>query len=919
MGNSSGKLDSEEQGLHLGQFALLRCIGRGSFGKVRIVEHKSTKKQYALKYINKDECIRMRALDHILRERELLVDLENPFIVNLRYAFQDDYNMFMVLDLMTGGDLRYHLTRRRFTEPEVRLWIAELAQALYYLHQCGIVHRDVKPDNVLMDAEGHVALTDFNIATRIINNQKHYSAAGTSGYMAPELLRGQGYTYSADWWSLGILMFECLYGRRPFSQRNKAAREESRFGPLVFPQSDTWISNDGMDMIKRFLEIPVESRLGCDSKGFDGILNHRLFANIDWDKLMRREIAPVFLPNAKASNFDNTYDLEELLLEQDPLEVRPRRKHKPGHKLSPEKERIEREFLTFDYLEFERFRGYGAAAGEDKPGSSSSMAGAAIASTGPSPRPSEGPNSNFTKRKMTGGVPLHQQQQWDHKDPAAVLAEQRPNPGGGSNASSANNTNISGNASANTKGPPRALSDASPTHNQPPFNSAGNNSSSITNNQKNIAQIQNVSSSSGATIPQSSSSYITGNKAPPISLPPVPVAAYHHHHHNGFISPPQPALFLPDRPQRYNQSGGVSSGIKPIDHMAWDMVSSEQQDLAKRLSRASNRNRSPSLRGLNGSTHSDNSKEGGLLTASEKRKSLIRRQRSFGEIYLPSPIDEISPVTDGSSSAANTPSGGGGAHSQKSAVGAGASRPPQQHPFSNSHIHHGAGRGGSLTQPTTPVSGSHDFRISDNIISNIDSATLAAAAGRQETIRTAPQSAGLDYNTTSHTKQYQGYQFADDGGVNILLPQTSAAISESDQQPEGGGALNRKFRIADCENIPPQDINRSPSYLHTPAANIAKIRPASPPLSQQQQQGEARPVFIPTTTTERSSDIKSPQSAGGPASEIAPTRKGYGGDGGEAGGEGPDLMLYKSFPDLPPSQAIDPAVVATTLQPQQPL
>ncbi|KAJ1680064.1 hypothetical protein EV182_000765 [Spiromyces aspiralis] len=499
MGNSSGKADSIDQGLHLGQFSLLRCIGRGSFGKVRIVEHKATKMKYALKYINKDECIHMGALDHILRERELLVDIEHPFIVNLRYSFQDDYNMFMVLDLMTGGDLRYHLSRRRFSEAEIRIWIAELTLALNYLHQNSIIHRDVKPDNILMDAKGHVALTDFNIATRIIDDKKHYSAAGTTGYMAPELMRGQGYRYSADWWSLGVVMFECLYGRRPFSQRSRSNREESRFGPLVFPQSDIWISPDSKSLVKGLLEISVDNRLGCGPAGIDPIKNHSLFADLDWDRLLKKEIDPLFVPDSRASNFDHTYDLEELLLEQDPLEVRPRRKNKPGYRLSPEKERIEKEFLTFDYLEFERFRGYTVSSSDSRPNA-------------------ENIGNNNDDSDDNSRQPKQQQQQQQQ------LQQPEPKP--------------------------------------------------------HIAS-------------------------------------------------------TPDEPP---------VAIKPIDRIAWEMLSREQQDLAKRLSRASNRHRSPSLRTLNMSVEASGSQ--GLLTASERQGTLFKSQRSFGELRAGFPLDDIESMSD---------------------------------------------------------------------------------------------------------------------------------------------------------------------------------------------------------------------------------------------------------------------------------
>ncbi|KAI9502400.1 kinase-like domain-containing protein, partial [Coemansia spiralis] len=362
MGNSIAKQQAE-QGLGLHKFRLHRVIGRGSFGKVRMVEHRETNKTYALKYINKATCIAMRAQNNTLRERDMLEEIDHPFVVNLRFSFQDEYTMYMVMDLMIGGDLRFHMLRRRFVEGVIKFWVAELACAINYLHASRIVHRDIKPDNILMDHQGHVALTDFNIATRVHDNKPHYAMAGTANYMAPEVVSGAGYTYSVDWWSLGVVMYECIYGKRPF--RNKKNADELKrallYEEIQFPIiADVQVSFDCISAMRGFLTKDPQMRLGAT--GLAGVKAHPFFASINWALLEQKQLEPPFMPASDQSNFDISHDLEEMLLEPEPLDPRKRnamKKNKcpPEHTL-PEYHEITRSFAAFDYIEYERFKSY---------------------------------------------------------------------------------------------------------------------------------------------------------------------------------------------------------------------------------------------------------------------------------------------------------------------------------------------------------------------------------------------------------------------------------------------------------------------------------------------------------------------------------------------------------------------------------
>jgi serine/threonine protein kinase len=385
MGQVFGKSENIDfnSEVELRHFNLLRCVGKGAFGKVRIVEHRESKKLYALKYINKLQCIRIRAVQNIIRERYILEEIEHPFIVNLRYAFQDDENMFMVIDLMMGGDLRYHLDRLGgFNEEMVRFFAAEISCALNYLHNKNILHRDLKPDNILLDKKGHSHITDFNIATKIDPNKLPRSQSGTLAYMAPEVFKGKGYAYSVDWWGLGVILFECLYGKRPFKGQNNEqltmsiiSSQDIRFPPVnSLTKQAVKITQDCLMFLKGLLTKDPLQRLGCrPGVGLDELWDHPWLQGIDWDKLERKEYVAPFIPDSDRANFDATYDLEELLLEDNPL-VHKKKKKKDkndsknkshntsahskhsGHKskLETEFEYIEKHFKVYDSSMFDR-------------------------------------------------------------------------------------------------------------------------------------------------------------------------------------------------------------------------------------------------------------------------------------------------------------------------------------------------------------------------------------------------------------------------------------------------------------------------------------------------------------------------------------------------------------------------------------
>lgn len=340
-------------------FLLLKSVGKGAFGKVRVVQHKQTRELYALKYINKAKCLKMRAVANIIQERRLLEEVDHPFIVNLRYAFQDDENCFFVLDLMLGGDLRFHLERMgSFDEDSARIYVAEIGSALAFLHEKKIVHRDLKPDNILLDERGHAHITDFNIAVHYSERRSLTGVAGSLAYMAPEVLSKRGYNYMIDWWSLGVCAYELIFGRRPFRGRtNSDLTHAISKGIFRFPDdADQKCSQEGQSALSCFLTRNPDQRLACRPglNGLGDLQRHPWFRSVEWDLLESKELRPPFTPDSKKANFDSTHELEELLLEDNPLKARKRKANQDISSLSTEMRQLEEQFTTYDFKKMRR-------------------------------------------------------------------------------------------------------------------------------------------------------------------------------------------------------------------------------------------------------------------------------------------------------------------------------------------------------------------------------------------------------------------------------------------------------------------------------------------------------------------------------------------------------------------------------------
>ncbi|XP_006038425.1 ribosomal protein S6 kinase alpha-3 isoform X1 [Alligator sinensis] len=280
------------------QFELLKVLGQGSFGKVFLVKKISgsdARQLYAMKVLRK-ATLKVRDRVRTKMERDILVEVNHPFIVKLHYAFQTEGKLYLILDFLRGGDLFTRLSKEvMFTEEDVKFYLAELALALDHLHSLGIIYRDLKPENILLDEEGHIKLTDFGLSKESIDHEKKaYSFCGTVEYMAPEVVNRRGHTQSADWWSFGVLMFEMLTGTLPFQGKDrKETMTMILKAKLGMPQ---FLSPEAQSLLRMLFKRNPANRLGAGPDGVEEIKRHSFFSTIDWNKLYRREIHPPFKP-----------------------------------------------------------------------------------------------------------------------------------------------------------------------------------------------------------------------------------------------------------------------------------------------------------------------------------------------------------------------------------------------------------------------------------------------------------------------------------------------------------------------------------------------------------------------------------------------------------------------------------------------
>eukprot|EP01121_Diplochlamys_sp_Union-15-3_P012294 TRINITY_DN3665_c0_g2_i4.p1 TRINITY_DN3665_c0_g2~~TRINITY_DN3665_c0_g2_i4.p1 ORF type:complete len:350 (-),score=59.09 TRINITY_DN3665_c0_g2_i4:46-1095(-) len=275
----------------LSDFEFLQVLGTGTFGKVRLCKHKSTKQYYCVKILRKDTIFKYKQVEHVKNEKAILLNVSHPGVVKLFYTFNDIDRIYLLMEYVPGGELFLYIRKYGKLPPEiVKYYCAEIILIIEHLHNKDIIYRDLKPENILLDVQGHVKLTDFGFAKHVADMT--WTMCGTPDYIAPEVLSGKGHGKAVDWWSLGVLIFEMLAGYPPFTEESTMGlfRKIMEAEKLTMPQ---WFSPEVQDLLRRLLVVDPTRRLGV---GKEDIKLHPFFSDINWQEIKSRERQGPFVP-----------------------------------------------------------------------------------------------------------------------------------------------------------------------------------------------------------------------------------------------------------------------------------------------------------------------------------------------------------------------------------------------------------------------------------------------------------------------------------------------------------------------------------------------------------------------------------------------------------------------------------------------
>jgi serine/threonine protein kinase len=292
-------------------FEIISVIGRGYYGKVMLCSNRETQELVAIKTIHKEQLVQAQKIHTVITERNVLEKTNHPFIVSLKFAFQTPSKFYLGVEYAPGGEL-FFLVQRVGLLPldNIRLYIAEIDLALDHLHSLGVIYRDLKLENILLDENGHIKLTDFGLAKVLGPGEKTDSFCGTGEYVAPELVKHEPYGFEVDWWGTGILLYELMLGQTPFAHENRARMFRNILEMRPYFPAD--MDPGGREYCELVLEKDPAKRAT-----FPRLKSCLLFRDLDWDAVMQRKVVPIFPPvkveTAHLSNFDEEFTQEVAL------------------------------------------------------------------------------------------------------------------------------------------------------------------------------------------------------------------------------------------------------------------------------------------------------------------------------------------------------------------------------------------------------------------------------------------------------------------------------------------------------------------------------------------------------------------------------------------------------------------------------
>ncbi|XP_034233469.1 RAC serine/threonine-protein kinase [Thrips palmi] len=344
-GTSSSNRSGKKK-VTLENFEFLKVLGKGTFGKVILCREKATGHLYAIKILKKEVIIKKDEVAHTLTENRVLRTTNHPFLISLKYSFQTADRLCFVMEYVNGGELFFHLSRERvFSEERTRFYGAEIISALGYLHSEGIIYRDLKLENLLLDKDGHIKIADFGLCKEDITyGSTTKTFCGTPEYLAPEVLEDNDYGRAVDWWGVGVVMYEMMCGRLPFYNRDHDVLftlilvEEVRF-----PRN---ISAEARDMLTGLLMKDPNRRLGGGPEDANDIMAHPFFSCINWSDLQAKRLTPPFKPQV-TSDTDTRYFDSEFTGES--VELTPPENAGPLNSIAEELENTQPYFAQFSY------------------------------------------------------------------------------------------------------------------------------------------------------------------------------------------------------------------------------------------------------------------------------------------------------------------------------------------------------------------------------------------------------------------------------------------------------------------------------------------------------------------------------------------------------------------------------------------